>query len=99
MLLILELGCVSPLGEEVLFFVFVSPSERDCSEYLTVCPSHLTLTSAAVNTEPRQALSSSRVPSRFPSAYQCCLPRAQCRQVVLYRTEGQRLGNEISLLL
>lgn len=38
------------------------------------------------------------VSSCYLSAYQCCLPCAPCRRVVLYSTEGQRLGDELTLV-
>lgn len=102
--------CVFLLWEKVLFLFFQS-IKKDCYDYLTVCPSHFTphLSSCeyrallgSFSLFLSLSLSSPLYLSCHLSAYQCCLPCAPCapcKRVVLYSTEGQRLGNEITLSL
>lgn len=93
------------------YFYFFQSIKKDCYDYLTVCPSHFTphLSSCeyrallgSFSLFLSLSLSSPLYLSCHLSAYQCCLPCAPCapcKRVVLYSTEGQRLGNEITLSL
>lgn len=105
MLLSLELYVSSSPGRRFYFYFSQSIRKKDCYDYLTVCPSHFTPhLSSCEYRAPLGSLSSLFyslslcVSSCYLSAYQCCLPCAPCRRVVLYSTEGQRLGDELTLV-